>query len=394
MPSVFRRPTTRGVKLILFLLFAAPSGTWLALRASLVVKARHADALLRQVGALRVRESTFQDAKKLADQYDGRVDYRGEPCTSEKCTFSISLGTWPYEQPGSIREALRFVGIRAYGVASSVSVLHGRIVETDFQVTTEAKPGTTKGQWLAAAAKVSNRFPRSDYYYGRRDGLDEHPNREVIHPGFSTTGGGQLIVAEVTADANVVERERAFDFRLSCISSLQGCSDLRQLAPSAWEDLMAVEKEERERAEEPEDYGACTTRSLARIARDIDNVLLVEVKKVFPIKNGGDSLQDVKFHLIEVLKGQTDKHLARFPLQVPAADPAGGRKSGLPPNTFSPGNRLLLFLKEGELDFIPYPRCEVVLASHENLAVVRQTLMQLAQGEPITALAEDAHGLP
>jgi len=271
----------------------------------MVVKARRANALLLQVRALRVRESTFQEAKKLADRYDGRVDYRGEPCTFEKCTFSISLGTWPYHQPGAIREALRYVGIREYGVASSVSVHNGRVVETDFQVTAEAKLGTER-QWLAAAAKVSDRFPRSDYYYGRRNGLDEHPNREVIHPGFSTTGGGQLLVSEVTADANVAERERAFDFRLSCISSLQGCSELRQLAPSAWEDLMAAEKEEGERVEEPGNYGACSTRSLARIARDIDNVLLVEVKKVFQIKSVGDSLQDVEFQLIEVLKGQPD----------------------------------------------------------------------------------------
>ena len=359
----------------------------------MVVKVWHADALLDQVRALRVRESTFQEAKKLADQYDGRVDYRGEPCTFERCTFSISLGTWPYQQPGFMKEALRFVGIRAYGVASSVSVHNGRIVETDFQVTTEAKLSTER-QWLAAAAKVSDRFPRSDYYYGRRDGLDEHPNREVIHPGFSTTGGGQLIVSEVTADANVAERERAFDFRLSCISSLQGCSELRQLAPSAWEDLMAAEKEEQDRVEEPKNYGACSTRSLARIARDMDNVLLVEVKKVFPIKNVKDGLQEVEFHLIEVLKGKTDKHLPRFPLQVPTDSVEKSRNSGLPPDTFSPGTRLLLFLKEGEFDFIPYPRCEVVLASHENLAVVRQTLTQLSQGAPITALAEDAHRLP
>ncbi|MGA3200689.1 MAG: hypothetical protein ABSD89_14985 [Halobacteriota archaeon] len=158
---------------------------------------------------------------------------------------------------------------------------------------------------------------------------------------------------------------------------------------------MAAEKEEGERIEEPGNYGACSTRSLARIARDMDNVLLVEVKKVFQIKNVGDGLQDVEFHLIEVLKGQPDKHLPRFPLRVPEADAAvDNRNSGLPPSTFSPGNRLLLFLKEGELDFIPYPRCEVVLASRENLAVVRQTLTQLAQGEPITALAAEGQQLP
>jgi len=50
-------------------------------------------------------------------------------------------------------------------------------------------------------------------------------------------------------------------------------------------------------------------------------------------------------------------------------------------------------LKEGEFDFIPDPHCEVVPASRENLAVVRQTLTQLEHGVPITALA-DGHQRP
>jgi hypothetical protein len=375
-----------------------PSGAWVVLRASLFVRVRQAETLLSQVKTLRVRESTFQDAKQLADQYDGKVDYHWitddhrEPCTVERCKFMISLGTWPEHQPGFIEEALRFVGIRAYGVEAAVGVRNGRVMETEFGVTTEAKLGTTGEQWLAAVAKVSDRFPRSDHSEGHRQGLDKHPNREVIHPHFTITGGGQIIVSEVTADTNAAEKERPFNFRLSCISSLMGCSELRELAPSAWEDLTALSKEQEEQVEEPRNYGACSTRSLARIARDIDNVLLVEVKRVFPVKKAGDSLQDVEFQLIEVLKGQTDKHLSRFPLEVPEADAAaGGRTPALPPNTFSPGNQLLLFLKEGEIDFIPYPHCEVVPASGENLAVVRRTLAQLAQGAPITALAEGRH---
>jgi hypothetical protein len=277
-------------------------------------------------------------------------------------------------------------------VAGSVSVRNGRIMETGFFVDAEAKRGTVGGQWLVAEGKVSDRFSSTtNYYFGHQEGLDEHPNRKVGRPNLTTEGGGQAIVSEVTADANGIERERAFDFRLSCISSLIGCSELVQLAPSAWEDWMAGQRNRDSEVELPGNYGACPTRSLARIARDMDNVLLVEVKKVFPNKSVRDEgLQDVEFHLIEVLKGQTDKHLSRFPLEVPKTDGApGSRNSRLPPNIFSQGNQLLLFLKEVDLDFIPYPHCQVVPASHENLAVVRQTLAQLAQGAPITALAED-----
>jgi hypothetical protein len=393
---IFRKLTNRTVKLILLLLLALPSVTWFALRASLVVKVRQAESLLSQVKGLRVRESTFQDARQLADQYHGRVDYQGEPCTFEKCTYAIFLGASWANPPGFMQEALRFVGIRTYRVDGSVQVRNGRIMEVSFDVDTEARPGAAGGQWIAASAKISDHFSRSGYSYGRDRGLDEHPNRQVRHPHFTTSGGGQIIVSEVTADAKATERERAFDIRLSCISRLQGCSELRELAPSVWEDLMAATKEQVKRVEAPSDYGACPSRSLARIARDMDNVLLVEVKKVFSIKNAGNSrLQDVELQLVEVLKGQTNKHLSRFPLKIPGADAdEDSRNSGLPGRMFSPGSRVVLFLRESEIDFVPDPPCEVVPASHENLVAVRQTLSQLAQRVPITALAEEGYRLP
>ena len=178
----------------------------------------------------------------------------------------ISLGTWPDRQPGLLKEALRFVGIRAYGVEGAVGVRNGRVIGTEFGVTTEATPGSVGGQWIAAVAKISDRFSRSDYSRGHRLVLDDHPNREVIHPHFTTTGGGQIILSEVTADANAVEKDRAFDFRFSCISGLRGCSELRELAPSAWENSTASSSEQEEQLEESIDYGECSRRSLARIA--------------------------------------------------------------------------------------------------------------------------------
>jgi hypothetical protein len=64
----------RVAKLVLALLLVAPLGAWVVLRVSLLIKVREAEALLSQVKALRVRESTFQDAKRLADQYKGKVE--------------------------------------------------------------------------------------------------------------------------------------------------------------------------------------------------------------------------------------------------------------------------------------------------------------------------------
>ena len=54
----------RVAKLVLALLLVVPLGAWVVLRVSLLIKVREAKALLSQVKALRVRESTFQGAKR------------------------------------------------------------------------------------------------------------------------------------------------------------------------------------------------------------------------------------------------------------------------------------------------------------------------------------------
>jgi hypothetical protein len=142
-------------------------GAWVALRVSLLIKVREAEALLSQVKALRVRESTFQDAKRLADQYNGKVedhwiseDRRG-PCTFEDCEFMISLETWPDRQPGLLKAALRFVGIRACGVEGAVGVRDGRVIGTEFGVTTEATPGSIGGNGLLRWPRFPTVFRRA-----------------------------------------------------------------------------------------------------------------------------------------------------------------------------------------------------------------------------------------
>jgi hypothetical protein len=55
---------------------------------------------------------------------------------------------------------------------------------------------------------------------------------------FVMTGGdgGEGIEAIIDSRASPEDRERAFDFNLRCISTLSGCSELRELMPSVWSD--------------------------------------------------------------------------------------------------------------------------------------------------------------
>lgn len=387
---IYRKLAGRAGKIILLSLLAIPLATWCALRVSMAIDVWRANTLLLKVKQLRARESTFEDAMRLAHEYAGHVDYRGEQCSSKNCSFVISLGSgWSALPPfGYKMDVLRAVGIRVSWFGGSVQVRDGYVIGKGFDVWIEAKRGAPYGQWLAVTAQLTDHFRWCDYFSGRIRGLEEHPNYYVVHPHLSTSGGGQALGAEVTPDATPREIERAFDFRLSCVSSLVGCSEVGELLPTAWEDYVALEKSSWQ-SENAGTYGPCPLRTLARLARDMGNVLLVEVKRVFPVDTNDNRSQDVEFQLVEVLKGQPDKHLARFPMDI------GGDESGstplparLPARVFSPGKRVVLFLRNSELDFIPEPHCEVVPATQEYLGVVRQTLTQLSQGAPITALRE------
>jgi hypothetical protein len=389
---IYQKLASRVGKLILLLLLAIPLATWCTLRISMAITVWRANALLLKVKQLRARDSTFEDAMRLAHEYVGHVDYDGKPCSSANCSFNIFLGYGWTELPPFIcgRDILRTVGIRGFGSGGSVQVRDGHVIGTGFQVLTEARRGAPFGQWLEVRTKLTDHFHMTDYNDGRLLGLEEHPNHYVRKPHLTTGGGGEALRAAVTPDATSTEIERAFDFRLSCISSLVGCSGLGDLLPKAWEDYVA-----RETAchtnEGSGNYGPCPVRSLARLARDMDNVLLVEVKKVIPKEKGQGFTQDVEFQLVELLKGQPDKHLPRFPMDIGGDD--GGSPHllvGLPPEIFSPGKRVVLFLRNSgpKIVFVPYPHCEVVQATEENLGVVRQTLTQLSQGAPISALRE------
>ena len=252
----------------------------------MAIAVHRANVLLSKVRQLRARESTFEDAMRLAHKYTNDVGYGDEPCSSTNCIFTISLGYGWTEPPPFIYDmnVVRAVGVRASRFAASVRVRDGRVIGTGFVVWTEAKRNAPFGQWLVVVTELRDHLLGLErgFYYGRQLGLEEHPHHYVVKPHLTAPGWGEILVDTVTPDASSTDIERAFDFHLLCISSLAGCSGLGDLLPTAWQDYVALEMSSRQ-TEGDREYGACPLRSLARLARDIDNVLLVEVKRIFPV---------------------------------------------------------------------------------------------------------------
>jgi hypothetical protein len=385
---LFYRALTSRVGMFVFLsILVIPIGTWIILWTSQAIAVHRVEALLNRIRKLRVREATFQDAKQLAEEYPKNTQYGEGNCDASRCDYMIFLGHGVSDRFAFIHDVLRLVGIRNFGVVGSVGVRDGRVVKKGFDIFAETRTGSPGGQWLDVTATTEEYFPHSDYYYGRRLGLEEHPNHQVIKPHLTTGGGGQAMNSAVTPEATTAEDARAYDFRLSCLSRIRGCSELKEIAPSSWEDYSANQELQSSTGDENSRYRHCSDRTLARLSRDIDNVLLVQVEKVYPPPSKWDDLQKVKFQLIEILKGKTDEHLGQFPLIVAKGSPTADREiPRLAPDIFSPGKRVVLFLKENELDFIPFEACEVSPDDPLGLSVIRDSIKQLQHGLPITAL--------
>jgi hypothetical protein len=383
---IYRKLTSRVGMFVFLSILVIPIGTWIVLWTSQAIAVHRVETLLNRIKKLGVREATFQDAKQLAEEYPKNTQYGEGTCDPARCDYTIYLVNGLANHFDFMHEVLRFVGIRQFGVGGSVEVRNGQVVKKGFGISAETRTGSPGGQWLDVTATTEEHFPHSDYYYGRRLGLEEHPNHQVIKPHLTTGGGGQAMNSAITPEATAAEDVRAYDFRLSCLSSLRGCSELKEIAPSSWEDYLA-NQELQSRTGDESRYRHCSDRTLARLSRDIDNVLLVQVEKVYPPPSKWDGLQKVKFQLIEILKGKTDEHLGQFPLIVAKGSPTADREiPRLAPDIFSPGKRVLLFLKENELDFIPFEACEVIPDDPLVLSVIREAIRQLQHGLPITAL--------
>ncbi len=346
-----------------------------------------AENLLAELKHLDPRQSTYEEAMRLAHKYSSHVQYLGESRSPKNCRLGILLGRGWGERRPLLARIERAVGIRVSNFYGVVELRDNRVVGKSFDVWTKPRSRASVGQWLTVGAGLADNFAQVDFREGLAVGLETHSNHFVR---VTPTTRGHLMIAGVTPDATAPEIERTFDFRLSCASSLAGCADVGEILPAAWEDHLASEISSPP-AEYYSAYDSCPVRSVARLARDMENAVVVEVQNVFPLQSEQHRSQEVAFKLLETLKGQPDKLLSRYPLDIGGNEQKSASPPiGLPSRLFPPGRRFVMFLKDSQsyLDFTPNPICEVVPATAENVGAVRKTVTQLAAGTPITALKQ------
>jgi hypothetical protein len=165
---------------------------------------RQAKHFLQDVVHIRVGESNLVELQRLASKYRNYAVQDGPRCDQDHCSFDFYFGNrWLWRirlAPGT-----RFGG--------GITAQRGKITEIDLALQTGI--AYTARVVESAATPGSTPFKVN----GRR----------------ATSGDvDYTITIHLTSAASELERQKAYNFNLACLTRLLGCNNARLLLPGAW----------------------------------------------------------------------------------------------------------------------------------------------------------------
>jgi hypothetical protein len=204
------------------------------------ISRRRAERLLHDLRQLQVDKSTFEDARRVIVGHGGGVSpYDHSGCSPAHCTFDVALKHYPLligVWGRALSLEMTFNVVRLFPPLGLQDWWGGATVRVDGGIVTQVTYGVFvrgSGGWVLGGdtdeSKVVPQFLQTRM--GQRS--------YVVHWfNITTVGGGEGIQSTLTPQANVEERNRAYDFDFDCLTRLGGCTSLCQFVPSAFADLV------------------------------------------------------------------------------------------------------------------------------------------------------------
>jgi hypothetical protein len=323
-----------------------------------------AETLLRDIRALELRKSTWQDAERVHAKY-AKWATTSAPCSAAHCDLTINLDHW-YNFKNSFEHthgwgakyvaAREFVGGRWAHVWVTVRTRGDKVWGTDFAVI-----APDRGSYSVVALSETLRDFGGFMFWGRRGSVRLHPNLLMR--------SHKLLAAYLTPYASSADRQMALAFDLSCLGGTLRRCEPNQLLPAAAapssqpEEYLAYEKELGDFVWTPAD--------MLRInGRDAKSIAIVEVSRIFPQEQdpGGNAVQRVNYQVVEVLKGTFQNLLQPATYYLTGTRNAGNAGLGPP----APHQRLIAFW--GEEGDVQSPTIAPV--SEQNLQQVRAGMVE------------------
>jgi hypothetical protein len=216
----------------LFLIIIMIMAGWFALFGVNLYKRKQAERLLREIQQLHVGQTTLEDIGVLLQRYsyETGTNYSSH-CPMAHASYSIQITS--HHTSLSSHRLLEPIRPQQWGAGADLLFERGNLCYVSYRVEVEIAPREQELRWTAETTLVDERPLPSD------SGSMSSWYRD--HPYYWLRSGiirnyAKFLQSTVTGQATELEKRRAFDFDLSCLTSRAGCHKLCEVMPSAWED--------------------------------------------------------------------------------------------------------------------------------------------------------------
>jgi hypothetical protein len=342
-----------------------------ALRIQSVLFERRALKIMADLSSLRIGVTSKTDALSRIPGLDAVNCTDGDRRCSGEEQFSIAvpnsrISDWlllPTGRAGheTLFSILSWWGVRFWNLDAYVYFTSGRVSALGYRLVLSI-PNSRYPGGLSVAASSREQPVRAPLAWD----VDQSPNYVVTH--YFKWPDLDMHV-DFTRNAAPELVRHAFNLQLHCLWFLAGCRTANQLLPEAEQDRQEIRRAAIDRMRGPDQ---CPTWLLPRRARDVQDILLVEVKHASPtlVESGGVVYRFASFRLLRVLKGKPGRPLDNIGV---ASDLSLGElqihNSAI--DLLNPGQRLLLF--SGASLYIDEP-CEAMDATQKAVQTMDREL--------------------
>jgi hypothetical protein len=175
------------------------------------------ELFLKNVQTIYVGTSTESDVRGLIRAVEGNTETAQPP--SSTSSDNVWIANAFLNRLGTRFPALRRFGLEPWGLSATFQIDQGKVRSFEYSLSL-----LRSGEWKELHVGVS------------APPANPEVNHASYFPRYST---GKFIefTSIVYPDATQAERQRAFDFDLSCLTRFSGCSRACQLIPSAWKEF-------------------------------------------------------------------------------------------------------------------------------------------------------------
>jgi hypothetical protein len=362
---LWRHSTSRTGRLIFLSLGSALLLITLALRTHAAIFEHRVTSIVEGLAQLRLDETNKSDLLKLMPAL--RPCQPGDTLRPGDSCYEVELSETPdsrlMDRGRNLFKIAYWLGLRYWDFSASVTLRQDKVHKLGYHL--RLTNGTLGYPGIISVAAASVRGYGAGYLGPTKD---ESPDYRVTRY-FKWPALGIQVNFTPAVPTNLLNH--AFDIRLNCIWYLRGCRIADEVLPLAAEDYRNIERSAFVRLRGPT---PCPDSILARRARDVENILLVEVEKVRPVleKFGEEQYQMADYKLLEILKGKLDRPLENvghpFTILLSSDMPQIPNPAL---NLLHPGSQLLMFSDSSTNVDSP---CETVAATESAKKAIQLAL--------------------